>query len=79
MILDQYRTSNHIVFPIFYHVEPTDVRKQRKSFGNAMEKHKRRMEAETNVEEKSRLAEKMEIWRKALTQVADLKGKTPDR
>nr|GEX22810.1 retrotransposon protein, putative, Ty1-copia subclass [Tanacetum cinerariifolium] len=77
LILDQYRTSNHIVFPIFYHVEPIDVRKQQKSFGNAMEKHKRRMEAETNVEEKSQLAEKMGIWKKALTQVANLRGKEP--
>nr|GEV99808.1 hypothetical protein [Tanacetum cinerariifolium] len=77
LILDQYRTSNHIVFPIFYHVEPINVRKQQKSFGNAMEKHKRRMEAETNVEEKSRLAEKMGIWKKALAQVANLRGKEP--
>ncbi|CAI9268757.1 unnamed protein product [Lactuca saligna] len=28
LILEQRMTSNHIVIPIFYHVEPTHVRKQ---------------------------------------------------
>ena len=75
LILEQHRTSGHIVIPIFHHVEPTDVRKQQSSFGEAMAKHKERMEAETNVEEKSQLAHKMKIWRKALSDVSDLKGK----
>ncbi|KAJ9560429.1 hypothetical protein OSB04_005589 [Centaurea solstitialis] len=75
LILDQKRTSRHMVIPIFYHVEPTDVRKQQCSFGIAMEKHKQRMEAETNVEEKVKLGEKIDKWKKALVQVANLKGK----
>ncbi|KAJ9559061.1 hypothetical protein OSB04_013675 [Centaurea solstitialis] len=74
MILEQRRNSNHIVIPIFHHVEPTDVRKQQNSFGIAMAKHKQRMEAETNVEEKSRLARKIEIWGRALKEVSNLKG-----
>ncbi|KAJ9558743.1 hypothetical protein OSB04_013357 [Centaurea solstitialis] len=68
LILDQMRTSDHMVIPIFYHVDPTDVRKQQSSFGVAMEKHKQRMEAETNVEEKVKLGEKMDKWKKALVQ-----------
>lgn len=75
LILDQHRTTGHIVIPIFYHVEPTNIRHQQKSFGDAMAKHKQRMEAETNEEEKNQLAQKMEIWKKALTEVAGLKGK----
>ncbi|PWA44315.1 toll/interleukin-1 receptor (TIR) domain-containing protein [Artemisia annua] len=74
LILEQLRTSNHIVIPIFYHVEPTDVRKQQNSFKNSMEKHEERMKAETNAENKSEWARKIAIWKKALTQVADLKG-----
>ncbi|KAJ9558775.1 hypothetical protein OSB04_013389 [Centaurea solstitialis] len=74
LILDQMRTSGHIVVPIFYHVEPTNVRKQQSSFGIAMEKHRQRMEAETNVEERVKLGEKMDKWKKALVQVANLKG-----
>ena len=77
LILDQRRrVSNHIVIPIFYHVEPTDVRKQQNSFGDAMAEHRRKkMEAETNPEKRVRWGQKMDQWIKALTEVADLKGK----
>ncbi|KAM0052535.1 putative TIR domain-containing protein [Helianthus debilis subsp. tardiflorus] len=75
LILEQKNNSNQIVIPVFYHVEPTHVRKQQSSFGEAMEKHKLKMEAETNVEEKGRLGEKMKRWKDALTQVSYLKGK----
>ncbi|XP_023767936.1 toll/interleukin-1 receptor-like protein [Lactuca sativa] len=49
LILEQRKTCNHIVIPIFYHVKPTHVRKQESSFGDAMAKHKQMMEAETNA------------------------------
>ncbi|KAJ0623405.1 putative TIR domain, P-loop containing nucleoside triphosphate hydrolase [Helianthus annuus] len=75
LILEQQRSFNQIVIPIFYDVEPTDVRKQQSSFGEAMWKHKERMEAETNAEKRSEWGRKMELWGRALTQVADLKGK----
>ncbi|CAI9269444.1 unnamed protein product [Lactuca saligna] len=74
LILEQRMTSNHIVIPIFYHVEPTHVRKQQSSFGDAMAKHKQTMEAETNAYKRSQWAQKMERWNKALTEVANLKG-----
>ncbi|KAJ9559053.1 hypothetical protein OSB04_013667 [Centaurea solstitialis] len=74
IILEQHKNANHIVIPIFYHVEPTHVRKQQSSFGDAMAEHRKRMEAIKNVEERSKFAKKMEIWKKALTKVADLKG-----
>ncbi|XP_052622781.1 disease resistance protein RPV1 [Lactuca sativa] len=75
LILEQRMKSNHVVIPIFYHVEPTHVRKQTGSFGDAMEKHRQRMEAETDANKRSKLAQKMEKWNKALIEVADLKGK----
>ncbi|GJZ98154.1 Toll/interleukin-1 receptor domain-containing protein [Tanacetum coccineum] len=71
LILEQHRKFNQIVIPIFYHVNPIDVRKQQNSFGDA------KMEAQTNAEKKNEWAQKMEIWRNALTQVANLKGKEP--
>ncbi|KAD5802508.1 hypothetical protein E3N88_13868 [Mikania micrantha] len=40
-----------------------------------MEKHKQRMEEETNEEKRNELALKIELWKKSLNQVADLKGK----
>ncbi|KAL7612222.1 hypothetical protein Lser_V15G06595 [Lactuca serriola] len=74
LILKQRRTSKLIVIPIFYHVEPTDVRKQQSSFGDAMAKYTRMMEAETNADKRYQWAQKMDRWNKALTEVADLKG-----
>lgn len=76
LILEQHRNFNQIVFPIFYHVEPSDIRKQQGRFGYAMDEHNKRMERETDVERKRRLAEKIKLWKKALTEIANLKGMT---
>ncbi|KAL4561309.1 hypothetical protein LXL04_033473 [Taraxacum kok-saghyz] len=75
LILEQRVTSNHIVIPIFYLVEPTHVRKQHSTFGDAMAKYKIMMEAETNANKKSQWVRKIDRWNKALIEVADLKGK----
>ncbi|KAI3683295.1 hypothetical protein L1987_83798 [Smallanthus sonchifolius] len=75
LILHQNQNCNQIVIPIFYDVEPTDIRKQQSSFGEAMGKHKQKMEEETDAEKRSELAKKMDSWKRALTEVADLKGK----
>ncbi|PWA80614.1 toll/interleukin-1 receptor (TIR) domain-containing protein [Artemisia annua] len=77
LILEQHRDFKQIVIPIFYHVDPSDVRKQQNSFGDAMADHKQKMEAETNAEKRNEWAQKMEIWKNALIQVANLKGKEP--
>nr|XP_043611786.1 disease resistance protein RUN1-like [Erigeron canadensis] len=76
LILDQRRVSDQIVIPIFYHVDPTDVRKQQNSFGDAMGEHRRKkMEAGTNAKKRDRWGQKMDGWKNALTEVANLKGK----
>ncbi|CAI9269400.1 unnamed protein product [Lactuca saligna] len=75
LILEQRITSNHIVIPIFYQVEPTHVRKQQSSFGDAMAKHKETMEEETNEYKRSQWAQKIVRWNKALIEVSNLKGK----
>ncbi|KAJ9558670.1 hypothetical protein OSB04_013284 [Centaurea solstitialis] len=75
LILEQQlRSPNYFVIPIFYHVEPTDVRKQQNSFGEAMAKYKQRMETEADAERRSQWAKKIDLWNKALTEVAGLKG-----
>ncbi|KAL8262632.1 hypothetical protein R6Q59_023981 [Mikania micrantha] len=74
LIIQQKKDHEQIVIPIFYHVEPTDVRKQQNSFEEAMADHKQKMEAETNAEKRSQLAQKMESWKTALTEIAYLKG-----
>ncbi|CAH1433317.1 unnamed protein product [Lactuca virosa] len=75
MILEQRRVSDHIVLPIFYNVEPTHIRKQESTFGEALFEHKQRIESEKDAEKKTQGARKLEMWTKGLTEIADLKGK----
>ena len=51
------------IFPIFYEVDPTDVQKQTGTFGQAFNKH----EDKENIK-------KVETWRDALKEVANLSG-----
>ncbi|XP_028808069.1 toll/interleukin-1 receptor-like protein [Neltuma alba] len=54
-----------IVFPIFYYVDPSDVRHQRGNFGQAF----------TRLEDKfQRDQSKVQTWRDSLTEVAHLAG-----
>ncbi|KAB2635705.1 TMV resistance protein N-like [Pyrus ussuriensis x Pyrus communis] len=53
------------IFPIFYGVEPSDVRHQRGSFGEAFAEH------EVNYQEHM---EEVNEWRKSLERVANLAG-----
>ncbi|KAL7616808.1 hypothetical protein Lser_V15G03391 [Lactuca serriola] len=74
LILEQRMTLDHIIIPIFYHVEPTHVRKQQSSFGDAMSKHKQKMDNETDENKRKQWAQKMDRWNKALKELANLKG-----
>ncbi|XP_031265926.1 toll/interleukin-1 receptor-like protein, partial [Pistacia vera] len=62
VILKNKKERQQIVIPVFYHVEPTHVRRQSGSFGAAFSK----------LEE--RYKEKSDIWRTTLTEVANLSG-----
>ncbi|KAE8725114.1 Detected protein of unknown function [Hibiscus syriacus] len=64
-IVKQKNEKGHKVFPIFYDVNPSDLRKQREKVEEAFAKH-----AERYKEDK----EKILRWRNALTQVANIKG-----
>ena len=54
------------VFPIFYHVEPSEVRKQTGIYGEAFNNH------ESNADEEKK--KKIEKWRTALRKAGDLSG-----
>ncbi|PWA86115.1 toll/interleukin-1 receptor (TIR) domain-containing protein [Artemisia annua] len=75
LILEQRRTSKHIVIPIFYHVQPSNVRYRQSSFGDAFIKHKEMIDAEKNATKKREKTCKLKQWKKAVTEVACLKGK----
>ncbi|KAI3516532.1 hypothetical protein L1887_15450 [Cichorium endivia] len=55
-------TRGQIVVPIFYGVDPSDVRKQKRKYGEAFVKH----ELENN--------NKVESWRKALVDASNIPG-----
>ncbi|XP_015170539.1 TMV resistance protein N-like [Solanum tuberosum] len=63
-ILDCRERLNQLVLPIFYDVDPSQVRRQTGSFGEALAKHK----------ERSIGTERMEKWKAALTEAANLSG-----
>ncbi|XP_048444292.1 disease resistance protein RUN1-like [Pyrus x bretschneideri] len=64
LILERKRTtSDHVVLPVFYDVDPSHVRKQTGSVGKAFARS-----------QKNQSLEKVEGWRKALAEIADLAG-----
>ncbi|CAI9297053.1 unnamed protein product [Lactuca saligna] len=58
-------TKGHIVMPIFYGVDPSEVRKQKQKYGEALAKHE--------LENKR----KVESWRKALVDASNISGWEP--
>ncbi|XP_048430327.1 disease resistance protein RPV1-like isoform X2 [Pyrus x bretschneideri] len=56
----------HVVLPVFYDVDPSDVRKQSGSFAEAFARHEKRFSTEE--------MDKVELWRRALRDVASLGG-----
>ncbi|GMP63361.1 hypothetical protein CsSME_00025081 [Camellia sinensis var. sinensis] len=74
MILEHKRTSGHVILPVFYDVDPSQVRKQMGNFAEAFGRHEERFMRETNERKKEYLRKKVEEWRAALRKVADLAG-----
>ncbi|XP_021813532.1 TMV resistance protein N-like [Prunus avium] len=64
-IMECKRTLRQMVFPIFYDADPSDVRKQTGSFGEAFVKHSDRFLLDMD---------KVLRWRSALTEAATLSG-----
>ncbi|CAL9020498.1 unnamed protein product, partial [Prunus brigantina] len=61
----QCMKSNGTVLPVFYNVDPSDVRKQSGSFADALSEHEKRFREDID---------KVKHWRAALTEVANLSG-----
>ncbi|XP_044475734.1 disease resistance protein RPV1-like [Mangifera indica] len=64
-ILNCRRMYGQIVIPVFYHVDPSDVRKQTGTYGDAFDQYEVKY-----MEEK----EMLQRWRNALTEAANLSG-----
>ncbi|KAM0008606.1 putative TIR domain-containing protein [Helianthus debilis subsp. tardiflorus] len=63
-ILEQWRKCGHFVFPVFYYVEPSDVRSQRGSFA---------------IEESKWTMDNVWQWKAALREVGNLTGRVLSR
>lgn len=64
-ILECKQKYGRKVMPVFYNVDPSDIRKQSGSYGEAFIKHKKRFMKEQH---------KVQRWQDALTQAANLSG-----
>ncbi|XP_059313473.1 disease resistance protein RUN1-like [Lycium ferocissimum] len=73
MILEQKRNFGHIVLPVFFNVDPSDVRKQKGSFGEALYASEENFRI-VNGESEEERNHKVQGWSKALKDVADLGG-----
>ncbi|XP_071924931.1 toll/interleukin-1 receptor-like protein [Coffea arabica] len=62
-ITECHETIGQSVLPIFYDIDPSDVRKQRNSFADAFAKHDR-----------DHSPEKVQKWKEALSQAAGISG-----
>ncbi|XP_016186770.1 TMV resistance protein N isoform X1 [Arachis ipaensis] len=64
-ILQCHKEKNQLVFPIFYKVEPSDVRHQNNSYKQAMDAHEIRYCYESH---------KVQKWKEALAEISNMKG-----
>ncbi|CAH1426320.1 unnamed protein product [Lactuca virosa] len=76
MIIKEHETLSvkHEVVPVFYKVEPSDVRNQRGSFEDAFDAYDDKINAETDLEKKKKLLEKVGAWKDSLRKAATLTG-----
>ncbi|PPR93811.1 hypothetical protein GOBAR_AA26858 [Gossypium barbadense] len=64
-IVQQKNANGHKVFPIFYDVDPSDLRNQKEKVEEAFAKHEERYKEDKD---------KIQKWRNALAEVAKIKG-----
>lgn len=64
-ILECKNMNDQVVVPVFYHVDPSDVRKQTGSFGDAFSKLEQQF---------TEMPEKVQLWRAVLTEASNLSG-----
>ncbi|KAM7478690.1 hypothetical protein LguiA_026903 [Lonicera macranthoides] len=76
MILEWNRSSTgHEVLPVFYDVDPSDVRNQTGSIGEVFARYEEELiDSEINDEKKKERMEKVKAWKLALREVANLAG-----
>ncbi|CAL5378196.1 unnamed protein product [Camellia sinensis] len=72
MILECKRNFKHVILPVFYGMDPSQVRKQTGSVAEAFAGHEAQFEVAIDERNGKLWMEKVEGWREALREVADL-------
>ena len=72
-IIECHEAKGQIVLPVFYEVDPSHVRHQIGSFGEALAKHKERVLRDDKDKLKDNM-ERLEKWKMALNQAANFSG-----
>ncbi|RHN52357.1 putative TIR domain, P-loop containing nucleoside triphosphate hydrolase [Medicago truncatula] len=67
-IIHCYKTKGRLVLPVFYGVDPTQIRHQSGSYGEHLTKH------EESFQNNKKNKERLHQWKLALTQAANLSG-----
>ncbi|OIT28454.1 PREDICTED: TMV resistance protein N-like isoform X1 [Nicotiana attenuata] len=62
------------ILPIFYHVDPSNLRKHKGSFGEALNRHEEKFKSELRHGNEEEWEDKLKKWKDALSQAADLAG-----
>lgn len=63
-IIECFKGEGRLVLPVFYDVDPSDVRHQTGSYGEALSQHQEKLKYEKKVQQ----------WRLALSEAANLSG-----
>ncbi|KAL7602058.1 hypothetical protein Lser_V15G24187 [Lactuca serriola] len=76
MIIEEHETSSckHQFVPVFYKVEPSDVRNQTRCFKDAFDVYDNEVNVESNLRKKKKLLEKVRAWRDSLNKAATFTG-----
>ncbi|XP_035546845.1 disease resistance protein RPV1-like [Juglans regia] len=64
-ILECKKSKQQTVLPVFYHVDPSDIRHQKGTFGETLAKHAEKLNGDSV---------KLQMWKDALREVANLSG-----
>ncbi|MCI45807.1 TMV resistance protein N-like, partial [Trifolium medium] len=62
------RYQDQVVIPVFYEVDPSDIRKQKGSFETAFARYK------TEADKSEKFMETVNDWKAALTKAANISG-----
>ncbi|KAI9127442.1 hypothetical protein K1719_002001 [Acacia pycnantha] len=64
-VVDCFKEKSRLIYPVFYHVDPSELRRPKGSYAQALKLQEERFKDNRH---------KVEKWRQVLSQVADLKG-----